>query len=249
MKLSPLHGLASAILAVSVASAVFAQADMTPKQKAGYSVGANIGGGLSQQGLKEEIDVPSLVQGLQDAISSGKMKLSTDDMKKSIEGLQASMQARMQAQQVQAEKASKDFLAKNAKEPGVKTTASGLQYSVVSKSKDPKAVKPKASDTVKVHYEGKLVDGSVFDSSIARKEPITVPLSGVIPGWTEGVQLMSVGDKFRFVIPAELGYGTTAAGPIPPNATLVFEVELLGIEPPAAAPAPASAADGAAKKK
>lgn len=118
------------------------------------------------------------------------------------------------------------FLAENAKKAGVKTTASGLQYEVITEGK---GARPKATDQVKVHYEGKLVDGTVFDSSVKRGEPVTFPLNQVIPGWTEGVQLMTVGSKYRLVIPAALGYGEQGAGPIPPNAVLVFEVELLDI--------------------
>ena len=109
------------------------------------------------------------------------------------------------------------------------TTASGLQYQVLQHGTG--TVSPKVTDTVKVHYEGKLLDGTVFDSSIARGQPISFPLNGVIPGWTEGLQLMKVGDKFKFVIPANLAYGANSPSPaIPPNSTLVFEVELLGIE-------------------
>jgi FKBP-type peptidyl-prolyl cis-trans isomerase len=108
------------------------------------------------------------------------------------------------------------------------TTASGLKYAVLKHGTG--TVSPKASDTVKVHYVGTLLDGTVFDSSIARGQPISFPLSGVIAGWTEGLQLMKVGDKFRFVIPANLAYGANSPPPIPPNSTLVFEVELLGIE-------------------
>ena len=109
------------------------------------------------------------------------------------------------------------------------TTASGLKYQVLKHGTG--TVSPKATDTVKVHYEGKLLDGTVFDSSIARGQPISFPLSQVIPGWTEGLQLMKVGDKFKFVIPANLAYGANSPSPaIPPNSTLVFEVELLGIE-------------------
>jgi len=109
------------------------------------------------------------------------------------------------------------------------TTASGLKYEVLKQGAG--AVSPKATDTVKVHYEGKLLDGTVFDSSIARGQPISFPLNQVIPGWTEGLQLMKVGDKFRFVIPANLAYGANSpSSAIPPNSTLVFEVELLGIE-------------------
>jgi FKBP-type peptidyl-prolyl cis-trans isomerase FklB len=109
------------------------------------------------------------------------------------------------------------------------TTASGLKYQVLKHGTG--TVSPKATDTVTVHYEGKLLDGTVFDSSIARGTPATFPLSQVIPGWTEGVQLMKVGDKFKFVIPANLAYGANSPSPsIPPNSTLVFEVELLGIQ-------------------
>jgi FKBP-type peptidyl-prolyl cis-trans isomerase len=108
------------------------------------------------------------------------------------------------------------------------TTASGLQYQVLKHGTG--TVSPKATDTVKVHYVGRLLDGKVFDSSIARGQPISFPLNQVIPGWTEGLQLMKVGDKFKFVIPANLAYGEHSPPPIPPNSTLVFEVELLGIE-------------------
>jgi FKBP-type peptidyl-prolyl cis-trans isomerase len=108
------------------------------------------------------------------------------------------------------------------------TTASGLKYQVLKRGTG--TVSPKATDTVKVHYEGKLLDGTVFDSSIARGQPVSFPLNGVIPGWTEGLQLMKEGDKFKFEIPPNLAYGANSPSPlIPPNSTLVFEVELLGI--------------------
>ena len=117
----------------------------------------------------------------------------------------------------------------NTPSSGIKTTASGLKYQVLKQGTG--TVSPKATDTVKVHYEGKLLDGTVFDSSIARGQPISFPLNGVIPGWTEGLQLMKVGDKFKFEIPANLAYGANSPSPaIPPNSTLIFEVELLGIE-------------------
>ena len=110
----------------------------------------------------------------------------------------------------------------------MKTTPSGLKYQVMKQGTG--TISPKASDTVKVHYHGTLLDGTVFDSSVERGEPISFPLSGVIPGWTEGLQLMKVGDKFKFEIPPNLAYGPDGRPKIPPNSTLVFEVELLGIQ-------------------
>ena len=120
------------------------------------------------------------------------------------------------------------FLAENAKRPGVKVTPSGLQYEVLDATL---GQKPKATNTVRVHYEGTLPDGTVFDSSYKRGEPISFPLNGVIAGWTEGLQLMSVGSKYKLFIPYNLGYGERGAGAsIPPYAALIFTVELLGIE-------------------
>jgi FKBP-type peptidyl-prolyl cis-trans isomerase len=119
-------------------------------------------------------------------------------------------------------------LASDSQGTNLITTASGLKYAVLKHGAG--TVSPKATDTVKVHYVGTLLDGTVFDSSIARGQPISFPLNGVIAGWTEGLQLMKVGDKFRFVIPPNLAYGANSPPPIPPNSTLVFEVELLGIE-------------------
>lgn len=120
------------------------------------------------------------------------------------------------------------YLKTNQGKPSVITTASGLQYEVLSEGTGPS---PSRTDTVAVHYEGRLIDGTVFDSSIARGEPAVFPLDQVIPGWTEGVQLMKTGSKYRFTIPSELGYGARGAGAvIPPNAVLVFEIELLGVK-------------------
>jgi FKBP-type peptidyl-prolyl cis-trans isomerase FklB len=120
------------------------------------------------------------------------------------------------------------FLAENAKKEGVKTTASGLQYKVL---KSGTGESPKLTDTVKVHYQGTLIDGTIFDSSIQRGQPISFPVGGVIPGWVEALQMMKVGDKWQLFIPANLAYGENSPTPaIPPNSVLIFEVELLGIE-------------------
>ena len=120
------------------------------------------------------------------------------------------------------------FLTKNKAEEGIVETASGLQYQILQKGEG--NTHPTASSKVKVHYHGTLLDGSVFDSSVERNEPISFPLNGVISGWTEGVQLMVVGDKFKFFIPSKLGYGNRAAGKITPGSLLIFEVELLEIQ-------------------
>lgn len=139
--------------------------------------------------------------------------------------------------------AGEKFLAENKVKPGIKTTASGLQYQVITEGQGPK---PAATDTVKVHYQGFLIDGTKFDSSVDHGQPISFPLNGVIPGWTEGVQLMTVGSKYKFFIPSELGYGERGAGnTIPPHSTLIFEVELLQITP--AAPKQIEAAPAAPK--
>jgi FKBP-type peptidyl-prolyl cis-trans isomerase FklB len=228
-------------LALSVTAIAQAQELSTPQQKAGYSVGVNIGSNLRGQNVHEEIDVKAMLQGLQDSIGGAATKMKPEEMQAALEQLTTSMQAKQQAAVAAQEQAGKDFLVKNATAAGVKTTASGLQYSVVTASKDAKAAMPKATDTVKVHYHGTLTDGTVFDSSVERGEPIEFPLNGVIPGWTEGLQLMKVGDKFRLYIPSDLGYGPQGAGPIPPNAVLIFDVELLEIKAAAAAAANAPA--------
>jgi FKBP-type peptidyl-prolyl cis-trans isomerase len=231
---------AGVALAISFMSAVQAQdgALATPEQRQGYSVGANIGGGLVQQGVAQDLDLAALVQGIEDAFAGGELKMTPDEMRTAIETLQAQLQAQAQALAEAQAAASRDFLAKNATAEGVKTTDSGLQYLVLTEGADGDAVKPKETDTVTVHYHGTLTDGSVFDSSVERGQPATFTLNEVIAGWTEGVQLMKVGDKYRFFIPSELGYGANGAGPIPPDSTLIFDVELLEVEAGDAAPAP-----------
>ncbi|MEX2367323.1 MAG: FKBP-type peptidyl-prolyl cis-trans isomerase [Pseudohongiellaceae bacterium] len=197
--------------------------------RAGYSIGVNIGMNLESQGIASNVDVDALMSGIADGLS-GNLQLSEEQIVSAIEEFSQKLEAEAMAQVEQQSQAGQQFLAENATREGVMTTDSGLQYMVLEEGSDASAPSPAASDTVNVHYHGTLVDGTVFDSSVDRGEPITFPLNGVIPGWTEGLQLMQVGDKYRFFIPANLAYGEAGAGPIGPNSTLIFEVELLGIE-------------------
>jgi FKBP-type peptidyl-prolyl cis-trans isomerase len=199
------------------------------KDKASYSIGVSIGKNLKDQ--KVDIKTDILVKGLLDAYTGAKTQLTEKEMGEVLTQFQQEIMAKAQedAAKKGGENKSKGekFLADNKNKPGVKTTPSGLQYTVISEGTGPK---PTASSTVKVHYTGKLIDGTTFDSSVDRGEPIEFPLNGVIKGWTEGVQLMSKGSKYKFFIPSDLAYGDRGAGnAIGPNETLVFEVELLDI--------------------
>jgi FKBP-type peptidyl-prolyl cis-trans isomerase len=209
--------------------------DLTnPKQKTSYAIGLDIATSLKRQEL--DVDAKALAAGIADGFA-GKPALTDEEQKAAIMDLQKTAMAKAEEKQkASAEKnlkAGEAFLAANAKKEGVKTTASGLQYKVINSGT---GSTPKPTDTVKVHYTGTLVDGTVFDSSVRRGEPATFPVKGVIPGWTEALQLMKVGDKWQLVIPPKLAYGEDGPGPIGPNSTLIFEVELLGIEKPEAAP-------------
>lgn len=198
--------------------------------RAGYSIGVNIGLNLASQGIiGPEVDTAALIQGIRDAIDDS-IQLSDEEIIAALDAYSQRMQEMAAAEMEAMQQANIDFLADNALQPGVMTTSSGLQYMVLEESQDANAPMPSATDEVRVHYHGTMIDGSVFDSSVDRGEPISFPLDGVIAGWTEGLQLMQVGDKYRFFIPAELAYGANGAGPIPPYSTLIFDVELLGIE-------------------
>ena len=201
------------------------------KQRISYSIGADIGANLKRQDL--DVDPKALAAGIADALA-GKTAMSDAEMKQVLNDFRTDMMAKMQAKQkVAGEQNLKEgeaFLAANAKKEGVKTTASGLQYKVV---KAGKGKTPQATDSVKVHYHGTLTDGTVFDSSVERGEPVVFGVSEVIPGWTEALKLMKEGDKWQVFIPANLAYGERGAGQkIGPNSTLVFDVELLSIEKP-----------------
>jgi len=214
------------------------------KNKVSTMVGMDIGRGLSQ--IKDDIDIKIVEQALEQTLKGEKTSLTTEEALQVRQAFMQQMQAKRVAEQkVAAEKNKKEgaeFLAANKSKPGVKTTASGLQYLVEKEGTGPK---PKATDTVKVNYLGTKIDGTKFDSSYDRGQPATFPLNGVIKGWSEGLQLMPVGSKYKLFVPSDLAYGENGPGQIGPNATLVFEVELLGIENPAAKPAGKGATAGA----
>jgi FKBP-type peptidyl-prolyl cis-trans isomerase FklB len=201
---------------------------------ASYGLGMNTGRSIKEEGI--DIDLEMFFQGVRDAAAGAKPKYSEQQIREALTAFQRDMRTRQETrQQTAGEKNKREgqaFLAANKAKEGVTTLPSGLQYLVI-RSGD--GTSPKATDTVKVHYEGTLLDGTVFDSSVKRNEPAVFPVRGVIPGWTEALQRMKVGDKWKLFIPAELAYGPRGAGrAIGPNSVLVFEVELLGIEPPAA---------------
>lgn len=192
--------------------------------KISYALGLSMGQNLMGSGV-EKLNYQDLAMGIEDVLTHQQPKISYQEAQQVLGQFFQELEAKVAgAAKADGEK----FLAENAKREGVKVTASGLQYEVLEPSL---GQKPKATDTVRVHYEGTLIDGTVFDSSYKRGESITFPLNGVIKGWTEGLQLMSVGSKYKFFIPYQLAYGERGAGAsIPPYAALIFTVELLGIE-------------------
>jgi FKBP-type peptidyl-prolyl cis-trans isomerase FklB len=197
--------------------------------KVSYGIGANIG---SRFGDDLPLDVDAFSAGVRDAIAGGELKMSDEEI---MSTLQAYQQKQMAERQVESQalaetnrKEAEAFLAENASAEGVVVTDSGLQYKVLAEGD---GASPSESDKVEVHYEGTLLDGSVFDSSYQRGETVSFPVNGVIEGWTEALQMMKVGSKWKLFIPSELAYGPGGAGQmIGPNAALVFEVELLGIK-------------------
>jgi FKBP-type peptidyl-prolyl cis-trans isomerase FklB len=231
-------------LALSTAlslSAMSLHADDTPKDqkdKVSYSIGLDIGTRMKQQGL--EVNPEMLSSGIKDGFTGTKPKLTEEDIQKTMEAFSAEMRVKMEAQQKQMAEENKKagaenkakgdaFLAENKKKEGWKTLPSGLQYRVI---KEGKGEKPKATDTVSTNYRGTLIDGKEFDSSYKRNEPAEFPVNGVIPGWTEALQLMPVGSKWQIAVPANLAYGESAPPEIGPNSVLLFDIELLDIKKP-----------------
>ena len=210
----------------------------TEKDKQSYAIGLNVGKSLHRDDI--DVDPKIVLQGLQDAMADGKVLLTDDQIKTVMTDLQNQVrQKQEEKRQALAESNKKDgaaFLAANATKPDVVTLPSGLQYKILTPGTGPK---PTATDSVICNYRGTFLDNTEFDSSYKRGQPATFPVSGVIKGWTEALQLMPVGSKWQLFIPADLAYGERARDPIGPNATLVFELELLSIQPktpPAATP-------------
>jgi FKBP-type peptidyl-prolyl cis-trans isomerase FklB len=212
----------------------------TEKDKQSYAIGLNVGQSLHRDGIV--VDPKILVRGLQDAMAGGKVLLTDDQIKTVMTDLKNQVHQEQEAKRQAAIETNKKegatFLAANATKPGVVTLPSGLQYKILTAGTGPK---PTADDRVVCNYRGMLLDNTEFDSSYKRGQPATFPVTGVIKGWTEALQLMPVGSKWQLFIPADLAYGERGQSTIEPNATLVFEVELLSIvpkQPAATAPAP-----------
>ena len=232
--------IAASVLALTACNqeAKKEQADVkldTVAQQQAYGIGASVGNFLNKDlaDKKEigiELDQALLMRGFEDALA-GNAKIDEEKIREVLTALDESVRTKQEEKaKVESEKSKVEgekYLTDNAKKEGVMVTESGLQYEVMSEGE---GAKPVATDVVKVHYKGTLLDGTEFDSSYSRNEPTTFPLNRVIPGWTEGLQLMPVGSKYKFTIPSDLAYGDRDLGKIPANSTLIFEVELLEIQ-------------------
>lgn len=234
--------LASSILLVTSAAVANADDDsglapnkgkkpVTDAQQFAYSIGyLNGQGGIEQI---PDLDIETFIRGYRDGYGRKQSLLSEAERTSAVNRYKQQRLALLEAEMEMLGRANAaigvEFLTRNAEAEGIKVTESGLQYRAVTVGK---GAKPKAKDIVKVNYEGSFLDGKVFDSSYSRNEPAVFQLDSVIPGWTEGLQLMNVGSTYEFFIPSELAYGEAGAGPIPPNSTLQFRVELLSIEKP-----------------
>jgi len=231
MKLRWLAG--TVIVIVFLTGLVWAQEAPAPKDqkdKVSYSIGVEIGKNLKKQSV--DVNSEFLLKGLKDAYSGEKFLMTDQEMAEAVMAFQKEMMAKQQelAKKLgeKNQKEGEAFLAENKTKEGVTVLPSGLQYKV---TKAGTGKKPKATDTVTVHYRGTLIDGTEFDSSYRRGQPVSFPVNGVIPGWTEVLQLMEEGAKWQVFIPAKLAYGDRGAGPqIGPNATLIFEIELISIQ-------------------
>ncbi len=233
----------NAILILSALTLGFVACDKkpgTPKEQQSYTIGAQFGKSLKSQKL--ELDTKALAAGIVDGYSKEKLKLTDDEMQAAMMKLSEERQKEIKDEADKNKVKADEFLAKNKSAEGVKVTPSGLQYKMISEGK---GASPKGDDIVVVNYKGTLIDGTEFDSSFKRNAPAEFPLKGVIPGWTEGLQLMKKGGKAMFFVPPNLAYGDRPRQQIPGNAVLIFDVELVDIKPgqaagagPAAKPKP-----------
>ncbi len=242
-------GLVSLPLMLNAADSAADMPLETNKDKVSYSIGLDLGKYLTN--MKGKIDYEILKKGIDDGFTEAEPKLSQEEMTSAQEEFAAVLQAEQEAQLEEMKEknsaAGQAFLEENMKKEGVVTTDSGLQYEVLVAGD---GEKPTPEDTVKVDYVGTLIDGTEFDSSITRGEPVTFPVGQVIPGWTEVLQLMPIGSKYRVTLPTNLAYGEAGAPPvIEPNSVLVFEIELLGIEEPPVEADPAAAPEEMQEEK
>lgn len=207
-------------------------APKTTDQKVGYSIGMSVAQNLKQ--IDPSLDLNSFKQAMDDVYADRDTKLTQDQAQQVLSQFQKQQIQKQRQKQEQSsqdnQKAGAAFLADNAKKDGVKKTADGLQYKVI-KSGDSKGAKPTGDDTVRVNYEGRLINGTVFDSSYKRGQPVTFKVNEVIPGWQEALKMMRPGDQWEIYIPANLAYGPAGVGPIGPNETLIFKVDLMAVNP------------------
>ncbi len=237
-----------------LAGSVFAEEQKpltSQKDKASYVLGSDVGNTLKRQGI--EVDLEIFIRGIRDSVQGAKPLLSEEETKQVVAAFRQEMLAKQAEERkklgVKNKKDGEAFLAENKNKEGVKTLPSGLQYKVISEGS---GKMPKASDTVTVNYRGNLVDGTEFDSSYKRGQPATFPVTAVIPGWTEALQLMKEGSKWELYIPSGLAYGEKGAGNvIGPDATLIFQVELISVEskPADSKPAETKATEGKSEHK
>lgn len=220
--------ISTAAMGVILMTSTALGADMkTNEEIASYSIGHNIGNQVRGEQDVFKIDIDLVMQGLKDGFEGTDSPLSGEQITTAFEYIQKLTEEKAAEASKAASAGNIAYLAENGNKDGVTTTDSGLQYEVITKGEGTES--PAATDQVKTHYHGTLTDGTVFDSSVARGEPITFPVNGVIKGWVEALQLMHVGDKWKLTVPSELAYGAQAQGQIPANSVLIFEVELIEI--------------------
>lgn len=219
----------SVMLMTSIGIANAQQSDVelsSEKAKLGYTLGVQIAADLVRGGLKDEIDLDAFLAAQSDIMSGAEPRMSNDDMLASQQAFQLKQQQAYAAVLAENKAKGDAFLAENKSKNGVKTTDSGLQYEVL---REGKGAQPTAESTVNLHYKGTLIDGTVFDSSYDRNQAADFPIAGVIPGFSEGLQLMKPGAQYKFTIPSEIAYGEQGPASIGPNQVLIFEVELIGV--------------------